>query len=239
MSEPRAQRERRQWEEQFEALKQFKKEHGHCNVKQVDTNKKLATWVLEQRRRRRQKKMPEERFRRLTKLGFEFQRAKNRPNELWSQMLARLKAYKKEHGDCIVPQRYKKDTKLGRWVSMQRQLHHQNSMSKDRLRKLEEVGFVWHAEGLKTSRSTASRKLNQRIASARGRGRKRRRTIPPRDDESTETEIDERRKRKKREKFEVGTFVMKYFGEDGWFLGEIASNSGGYRVVYEGKKIVD
>ena len=35
------------------------------------------------------------------------------------------------------------------------------------------------------------------------------------------------------ELFSVGTFVLKYFDGDGWFLGEITSNTAAYSVVYE------
>ena len=35
------------------------------------------------------------------------------------------------------------------------------------------------------------------------------------------------------ELFSVGTLVLKYFDGDGWFLGEITSNTAAYSVVYE------
>jgi Helicase associated domain len=41
-------------------------------------------------------------------------------DEQWEVMFERLKQYKAVHGDCLVPKRYKDDTKLGTWVDTQR-----------------------------------------------------------------------------------------------------------------------
>jgi hypothetical protein len=40
-------------------------------------------------------------------------------NEQWDTMFERLKAYKAQHGDCLVPKRYTADPKLGTWVETQ------------------------------------------------------------------------------------------------------------------------
>ena len=37
-------------------------------------------------------------------------------NQNWDNMFELLKAYKNEHGDCLVPKRYPADMKLGTWV---------------------------------------------------------------------------------------------------------------------------
>jgi Helicase associated domain len=38
----------------------------------------------------------------------------------WDEIFGRLLKYKKEHGDCLVPNRYEPDPSLGAWVSTQR-----------------------------------------------------------------------------------------------------------------------
>jgi hypothetical protein len=38
----------------------------------------------------------------------------------WDEIFGRLLKYKKEHGDCLVPNRYEQDPSLGAWVSTQR-----------------------------------------------------------------------------------------------------------------------
>ena len=40
----------------------------------------------------------------------------------WDIMFKRLAEYKEEHGDCMVPQKYKEDPQLGRWVMNQRKI---------------------------------------------------------------------------------------------------------------------
>jgi hypothetical protein len=41
----------------------------------------------------------------------------------WEAQLARLAAYKAEHGDCNVPQGWAEDPRLAQWVSLQRGAH--------------------------------------------------------------------------------------------------------------------
>ena len=78
-----------------------------------------------------------------------------------------------------------------------------NGMSEERQNLLDEIGFVWNVEEYKERSAAGARK---RIKKSR-----------------PETQ----------ELFSVGTLVLKYFDGDGWFLGEISSNTTGYRVLYE------
>eukprot|EP00980_Cylindrotheca_fusiformis_P024873 scaffold12638_cov69-Cylindrotheca_fusiformis.AAC.3 len=67
----------------------------------------------------------------------------------WVQLFEELYKYKEEHGNCLVPHTYAKNPALSRWVKRQRyqyRLKREGKMStltKVRLQKLEEVGFVW------------------------------------------------------------------------------------------------
>jgi len=56
----------------------------------------------------------------------------------WEAKFDELLAYKQEHGDCQVPQRY---SDLGRWVKNQR--YSKKKLSEARITRLEEVGFTW------------------------------------------------------------------------------------------------
>jgi hypothetical protein len=38
----------------------------------------------------------------------------------WEAQLAKITAYKRRHGDCVVPNRWAEDPALGRWVTKQR-----------------------------------------------------------------------------------------------------------------------
>ena len=59
-------------------------------------------------------------------------------------MFERLKEYKEEYGDCLVPKRYADDPKLGLWVSRQRRISTlDDKTKKERRDKLNSIGFVW------------------------------------------------------------------------------------------------
>ena len=59
-------------------------------------------------------------------------------------MLNALKEYKDRHGDCNVPAGWAgNDIKLGSWVGTQRTRYSEGKLSNDRIKRLEDVGFVW------------------------------------------------------------------------------------------------
>lgn len=59
------------WEKMFNALVEFKKRHGHCNVPQkYPENHRFGRWVNTQRMRFKNGKLPIEKQQRLEKIGF-------------------------------------------------------------------------------------------------------------------------------------------------------------------------
>ena len=69
--------------------------------------------------------------------------------EHWKQRLKELKAYKQKHGDCLVPQHYEHNRKLGTWVHTQRKEYKKwlkgvhSNISEERIDQLNEIDFVW------------------------------------------------------------------------------------------------
>jgi hypothetical protein len=69
----------------------------------------------------------------------------------WEARLKDLADYRKIHGHCNVPNRYSENTKLGLWVSRQRNQHKlhlegkTSSMTLSRIQELESLGFEWGA----------------------------------------------------------------------------------------------
>jgi predicted metal-dependent RNase len=67
----------------------------------------------------------------------------------WNDMFNRLVQYKAEHGNCLVPQNYQADGRLGRWVHYQRvefwMLKQRGSgkITQSRVDKLDSIGFEW------------------------------------------------------------------------------------------------
>ena len=61
------------------------------------------------------------------------------------------KAYKKEYGNCNVSQQYETNKSLGHWVNKQRKAYNNGTLTKERVKLLEGLGFEWQVEG-KTDR---------------------------------------------------------------------------------------
>jgi hypothetical protein len=64
----------------------------------------------------------------------------------WEERFELIKAYKEEHGHCVVPCRAEyRGFKLGRWVTEQRQRGKSGQLRKDRVAELNGIGFAWMA----------------------------------------------------------------------------------------------
>jgi len=128
------------WDEYYGKLKAFKEQHGHCNVVPGwSVTYYLAYWVSRQRYIRRKGLLSEDRIQRLDELGFVWE-----PQEaFWDEMFSSLVQFKNIHGHCFVPKRWRENPKLGRWIVNQRSLKKKLELSKDRIQRLDELGFVW------------------------------------------------------------------------------------------------
>ena len=64
----------------------------------------------------------------------------------WEEGFAALEQYYALHGDCAVPSKYVSQSglKLGVWVTMQRMAV--TTLSKERLDRLNSIGFIWQAK---------------------------------------------------------------------------------------------
>eukprot|EP00980_Cylindrotheca_fusiformis_P029472 scaffold23479_cov143-Cylindrotheca_fusiformis.AAC.22 len=71
-------------------------------------------------------------------------------DQKWNQHYNELVAFKEEHGHCRVPQKCEQKGTLSQWVKRQRyhRKHKPDIISEDRIRKLDEIGFVWDAQEL-------------------------------------------------------------------------------------------
>ena len=121
------------WESKFAELLAYKEEYGDTNVIQRSTD--LGRWVSGQRSAKRNGSLSKERINRLDKIGFEWNSVANR----WDALFGELLAYKAEHGDLNANW----ETGLGQWISHQRGAKSDSSLSEEKIRRLDEIGFVW------------------------------------------------------------------------------------------------
>ena len=71
----------------------------------------------------------------------------------WSERFEDLCRYREKTGNCLVPHTYKENLPLARWVKRQRYQYKlmkegkPSTMTEERVRSLEEIGFVWDSQG--------------------------------------------------------------------------------------------
>jgi len=68
----------------------------------------------------------------------------------WTDMFLQLRQYRKDYGDCKVPQKHKENPKLGKWVGWQRMEYNnyykkgmKSCLSPGRIMRLDSIGFCW------------------------------------------------------------------------------------------------
>ena len=133
------------WDMRYGELIKYKEQFGDCNVPHAWTeNKPLNKWVTKLRANYKNKKLSEDRIKRLEEIGFEWKLISYIPSKLpWKKMFELLKEYKDEHGHCNVPDRWLENKHLSYWVSTQRRTYRKGKLTKDCIKRLEEIGFEW------------------------------------------------------------------------------------------------
>ena len=112
----------------------YKKKYNSTQVPQsYKEDLKLARWVHNQRQCCKDK----DRVDLLNSIGFRWSSGRA---SRWMKMYQRLIAYKKEQKTAYVPQSYKEDPQLARWVYNQRR----SCKEKGRIKMLDDIGFVWN-----------------------------------------------------------------------------------------------
>jgi hypothetical protein len=126
------------WDDRFRELVAYKKKHGNCLVPQKWINKSLAAWVGTQRQSKKKATLPPDKIKRLDALGFVWDPIE----QTWEERFRELVAYKKEHGDCLVPITWK-NKQLALWVFNQRRSKRKATLPWDKIKRLDALGFVW------------------------------------------------------------------------------------------------
>ena len=138
------------WKVMFDQLKQYKEEHGTCNVGLDDG--KLGRWVKYQRYRYRTNTIRPGQMEALTSVGFKWRlqhhvKPRNRvdtsmKDERFATMVDRFVLYIKETGNRWIPTSYH-DKQLVHWGYYVRSQKRNGKLSEARITALEKVGFVW------------------------------------------------------------------------------------------------
>jgi hypothetical protein len=140
------------WSERYEALIEFRKNHGHCLVpNSYPEDVALAQWVKRQRYQYKLKQegkrstLSDERVEALENIGFVW----DSHRAVWDERFNELIDYKRVNGNCNVPSRYTDNRQLAVWVKRQRRQYKfyrtnkPSSMTEERITRLESIGFEW------------------------------------------------------------------------------------------------
>ena len=129
----------RDWEEMFAALVEYKRSRGDCNVPPVWTeNMTLGRWVNTQRQEKKKRRLSEQRITRLNAIGFVWVSFAAK----WDKSYQLLVEYKNTYGHCNVPQKWKENPALGKWVSDQRKKWRDKNIDQEQNDLLTALGFV-------------------------------------------------------------------------------------------------
>lgn len=132
------------WQQIYACLVRFRQEHGHTDVpRRFPAVPRLGEWVKEQRHYGRSGRLHPARRARLDAIGFVW--SSRWPLDRWEKRFAQLLAYRERFGHCRVPQKWKDDVPLGRWVEVQRQFKRKGRLSPERIQRLDAIGFQWAA----------------------------------------------------------------------------------------------
>jgi len=125
------------WLERFYELIRYKHLYGHLNVNKNNTDRKLYTWLIRQRKNFRAGKLNEEKIFQLTNIGFDLKLKET----IWNKNFEKLVDFKKQHGHLQVIPTYTNDKQLVHFVGNMRA--RKNKLTADKIKRLDEIGFLW------------------------------------------------------------------------------------------------
>ena len=128
-----------QWLVMFERLVKFKLDTNSTLVPDLFEDTQLLDWVRRQRKFKLAGKLEEHKIHQLDEIDFVWDPLEVR----WDEMFVRLSFYQQENGNCNVPCGYGADPELASWVRHQRSGYKRQTITTERISRLESIGFVW------------------------------------------------------------------------------------------------
>lgn len=130
------------WEKMLLLLIEYKNKYGHVKVPGNSKGKyrELGRWVGYQRNNMRKNLLDKHKIKKLAELGLQWEPK----SEQWNKMYSLLEEFKGEYGHIRVPYNINGKYKgLRWWINSQRYYYKNYSIETDRIRKLNEIGFIW------------------------------------------------------------------------------------------------
>ena len=133
------------WNAMYDLLLEYMSEYGHCNVSKnndclKDKYKGLGNWVSYNRYKYLNDTLDKNSIDKLNNIGFVW----NVLDAVWFEKYNELVYYKEKHGHCNVSVNCEEDKPLLLWMYRQAHLKRINKLSKDRVKLLDDIGFIWN-----------------------------------------------------------------------------------------------
>ena len=138
---------RNRWMRNYNKLAEYFKLNRHSNFPTGEKeNKQIADWVLVQRRERKKGELEDYKIEELNKINFNWENVLPTSNGIdkhWQVKFDLLVKYKEQFNSVSVPQSNKE---IGRWVNDQRVNFQRDKLSPQKIKMLNEIGFIWVAK---------------------------------------------------------------------------------------------
>ena len=144
------------WEQMYIKLQDFCQTFGHSLVPlNWEKDKSLANWVRLQRRLHTQDKLREDRQKKLQALNFVWH-IQEVYEAQWDAFYQQLVSFQQKHGHCRVPVKYEK---LVSWMERQRIARKNKLLLAERVKQLNDIGFIWSCDKIKRKNWESKYKL--------------------------------------------------------------------------------
>ena len=131
-----------EWNKSYEAIKKHLTLNKNIDkYTKTESGLPIGTWAGTQRLFFKKAILSKDRVDKLKAIGFDFEGK----SAQWENSFQYLKKFKSEHGHLNVKVDFidKDGFKLGRWVVAQRAKFNGNKLSKERIKKMNSIGFLW------------------------------------------------------------------------------------------------
>ena len=142
------------WDHRFAELCAYKEKHRHTRVPvKWPENPLLGRWVSSQRHKHTSGELKKEFVDRLNAIGFEWKVLGNLQSVIpVTKRIEALLAHKAEHGHLAVSRKSEKYPGLAQWMTEQRKLFKDGTISEELKKQLDEMGFPWKPASLDTDK---------------------------------------------------------------------------------------
>lgn len=134
------------WDDWYDKLVEFWEANGHVLVQRTkeNLNTGLGKWVSRQRQYYNSGMLEKEKIDKLELLGF----AWDLSDHIWNQMYSLVCKYKEVEGhiETTISEELFEGENIHRWMNRQRVFYNSNTISSDKIDKLNEIGFVWSSQ---------------------------------------------------------------------------------------------